>query len=292
MELNSLIMNADRLNKSYVTSMALTILFVLLDVFLVSGYTFSEKQYLDKQIRSEKKICERWGEIFVNNNSYLVRNNIWNDKAGEQCITINLDKPVFQVISTNHPSNSQGVPASYPSIIKGCHPWGSPCTSGWSSQKLQNIQKINSNWVLEGTNAKGQWNATYELWINPSTDTKGPPSGTELMIWLKSNGGIVPGGLKVGTTKLREKIKGQWQPIEYDVYHASPWSKWQHYVAYQRRTPTEQVEINLKDALDDCVSRDWCEPQWHLVAIEAGFEIWQGGIGLKIVDFSASIDVK
>ncbi len=238
--------------------------------------------------------CDTWAEIPVNNNNYLVRNNVFGPGAGEQCIQIKtVDSqlmPGFKVISADHSAPHNDSPSAYPSIVKGCHPWGSECTRGWLHKRLQGITSATSRWIVGGTNAEGTWNLTYDLWINPSTDTSGEPTGTELMIWLRSKGTIIPGGTKVATMTIREKINGLWQPVNYEVYHASPWSNWQHYVAYKRTQPTNRVDpINLKDALDDCVSRGWCDSQSYLGAIEAGFEIWDGGVGLKTQTFSASV---
>lgn len=236
------------------------------------------------------KICERWAEIPVQENTYLVRNNAFADNAGKQCIQIRKQGdrllPGFRVVCTEHTYDPKQ-PASYPGTVKGCHPWGSPCTSGWTHKKVRDIRSLSSKWLIGGTLAKGIWNAAFDIWINPTTDTSGPPTGTELMVWLRSKGDVAPAGTKVGTAMLREMISGRWQAVEYGVYHKLNHGSSRHYVAYRRKTPTNRVDsINLKDALDDCVKRTWCNPQGYLVAVEAGFEIWQGGEGLTSLDFA------
>lgn len=266
-------------------------------VALIGAYGVSVQP---KQITSGKTICDPLGEIPVDSNKYLIRNNVWHPSAGKQCIEItNLpNKPGFKVISTSH-SAVEGVVNSYPSIVKGCRPWGGECTQGWTSMRLQDIDAANSIFAIGGTDALGTWNAAYDLWIDSSTNPQNGPSskGVELMIWTQSKGGIRPGGTKIGETRLKEKIDGKWQQVEYEVYHATPWppppgNQWKHYVAYKRKNQTDKVEIDLKSAIADCVKQRWCDPKAYLLAIEAGFEIGVGGVGLKTETFSASVQAQ
>ncbi|MBB1124807.1 InlB B-repeat-containing protein [Thiospirillum jenense] len=247
------------------------------------------------QFQTPSAYSEANAEILVKNEQnafYYVRNNVNGPYAGTQTVLLDVMRtPTYEVLSTNHTFHSENpIPASYPSIVRGCHPWGRPCTDGWTSSHLNELAEVTSQWTISNTSAAGIWNAAYDLWINPTNNTSGAPTGTELMIWMYSRGDIRPGGELVGTIILREKINDVWQPVNYDVYHAAPWSNWQHYVAYRRQEPTTgTVDINLTDALVDCQQRGYCNSDDYLVAIEAGFEIWEGGVGLKTNNFSTNV---
>ncbi|MBX4205250.1 MAG: cellulose-binding protein, partial [Candidatus Doudnabacteria bacterium] len=63
-----------------------------------------------------------------------------------------------------------------------------------------------------------------------------------------------------------------------------------NYIAYVRADGNvlSVANLDLKAFTDDAVSRGSVEPGWYLIDVEAGFEIWQGGLGLGTNSFSFS----
>jgi cellulose 1,4-beta-cellobiosidase len=97
------------------------------------------------------------------------------------------------------------------------------------------------------------------------------------MIWLSSGGGVQPAGTLVGQANI--------DGVTWDVWTARM-NGW-NYVAYQRRDRTRSVvDLDLKAFVDESVRRGITSSSWHLIAAEAGFEIWRGGEGLGTNSFS------
>ncbi|HEY1699344.1 MAG TPA: hypothetical protein VGG75_06460 [Trebonia sp.] len=46
------------------------------------------------------------------------------------------------------------------------------------------------------------------------------------------------------------------------------------------------TNLDLGAVFRDSVDRGYTSPGWYLTAVEAGFELWHGGAGLKTTSFS------
>lgn len=51
----------------------------------------------------------------------------------------------------------------------------------------------------------------------------------------------------------------------------------------------EVKNLDLLPLFEDAGQRGYLDPSWYLIAVEAGFEIWQGGAGLSVRDFSVAL---
>ncbi len=218
-------------------------------------------------------LCGKEDAIKVLDGEYIVYNNIWGSGAGEQCIDV--DGVDFTVSLSTH--NSTGV-AAYPCIYKGYHHWHSETDNSGMPIKISDIGSVPITWDIEGTNAGGTWNAAYESWFSQSGHAD-PANGGELMIWINYAGSATPGGTKVGSLNI--------EGYNWDVYYAD-WD-W-NYIAYRITNRVNSVSFDLKPFIDDCVSRGYLNSSWHLDALEAGFEIWRDGQGLRSVSFSGSVN--
>lgn len=222
-----------------------------------------------------EEVCGAFDTVDVNGREYVAQNNVWGASTA-QCIDVNGTS--FQVTRSDH-NNTGGTPAAYPSIFEGCH-W-TDCTTG-SELPLQvdAIGHAATTWNVS-TTPEGAWNAAYDLWFK-TDPAPGPPDGAELMIWLDSRGGVQPAGSMVAS----------------DVSIAgATWNVWVGqigwtYIAYQRTTPASSADFDMQEFIADAVSRGAVQPAWHLVTVEAGFEIWQGGSGLSASSFSFSGDTE
>jgi cellulose 1,4-beta-cellobiosidase len=52
---------------------------------------------------------------------------------------------------------------------------------------------------------------------------------------------------------------------------------------------TSVTNLDLQALVADAVSRGYIRASWHLIGVEAGFEIWQGGAGLATTSFSVNV---
>jgi cellulose 1,4-beta-cellobiosidase len=224
----------------------------------------------------------QWDSLDVLGGEYRVNNNIWGASTAQE-VTVYPDSTYFSVTYSEH---DQSTVASYPFIQKGPH-WGYTNTldSGLPIE-VSDVVAAPFAWSVDTNDAGGTWNVAYESWFSKTlanATTPGTnPDAAELMIWIDWQGDIGPGGSKVATAV---PIGG----YNWDVYHASPWSTWDHYIAYKVTTPANYVELDLKDFMDDSLTRGFLDPAWYLDNMEAGFEIWQDGQGLTSNSFSGSV---
>jgi hypothetical protein len=134
------------------------------------------------------------------------------------------------------------------------------------------------------TAASGTFNAAYDVWFStgPSGDANSP-SGGYLMIWLHRSGNAQPLS-NTGTSSGSVGIAG------------STWNFWvgtqqgRPVISYVRSETTDAVSFDLKSFIDDGVARGVLDRAWYLSNVFAGFEIWNGGVGLKTNNFCALVE--
>jgi cellulose 1,4-beta-cellobiosidase len=216
----------------------------------------------------------------VRGEKYRIYNNVWGLTPGTQCITAYPNSTYFSVTTSTHDSGSV---QAYPFILRGRH-WGGANTTGSGLPILvSSVATAPFIWSVDVNGATGKWNIAYESFFSITGGTE--PNAAEIMIWLNSNGGMSPGGSKVATAV---PIGG----FNWDVYHASPWSTWLHYIAYKITTPIDNnyVSLDFKDFIDDSVSRGWINTSWYLDNMEAGFELMVSGQNLTSKSFSGLVN--
>ena len=214
-------------------------------------------------------------------NGYVVQSNAWNDVHESQCLSVNKATGNFSITSANHDKPLDGPPAAYPSIFKGCH-WGN-CTNNNSGmpRKVSSIFYANSSWSTVQP-ASGVYNVVYDLWLNQTTTTSGQPDGAELVIWLNYKGSIQPVGSLIAQAV---SIAG----AKWDVWSGT--NNNINVVSYVRNVGVTSVSnLNLKAFLIDAKKRHYIQPDWYLIAVEAGFEIWQDGTGLASSAFNVFVE--
>src|ERR1700722_1186725 len=218
--------------------------------------------------------CSTFGTISINSNQYIFQNNEWNSSA-EQCATVSGAGFKLTTADFNLPTN--GAPATYPSIFRGCH-WGNCTSSNPFPIEENNIASASTSVTI--TQPSGYNNdSAYDIWFNQTSTTSGQPNGTEIMIWIDHQGSIQPFGSQTAT----ENIDG----TTWEVWTGRQ-SSW-NIVSYVRETPVTSVSnLNLLPFFSDAVSRGSLEPSWWLIDVEYGFEIWTGCQGLAVSGYSVS----
>jgi hypothetical protein len=183
----------------------------------------------------------------------------------------------FTITTANLNARTNGAPAAYTSIYRGCH-WGA-CTSS-NPFPIQESNLASATTSVDLMQPPGFTNdAAYDIWFNQSSITSGQPNGTEVMIWLNHQGAIRP----FGTQTAVAAING----ANYEVWTGSQQS-WK-IISYVASTPVTGVtSLNLMPFFADAVSRGSLDPSWWLIDVEFGFEIWTGGQGLALSNFSVS----
>jgi hypothetical protein len=220
--------------------------------------------------------CDKFGTVPVNGKEYVVQNNRWNSEDS-QCIDVK--GTAFTVTQGRFDLATNGPPASYPAIFKGCH-WGNCTEASGMPVQVAKLPPVGSSWSVTVPAAGGAFDVAYDIWFNTSPTTAGQPDATELMIWLDHGGGVQPAGSQVATVSLAGATWELW---------AGKMESWK-YVAYVRRPATQTVEnLDIRAFVQDSVGRGYIRPSDYLIAIEAGFEIWKGGAGFATSAFRAAV---
>jgi cellulase/cellobiase CelA1 len=230
---------------------------------------------LGRPARAATQLCGATQTTTVNGGEYVAQNNVWGAST-PQCISVS--GASFTVDSSGHNNPTNGAPASYPSLFKGCH-WGQ-CTSG-SGLPVQvgSMPAVTSDWSTVQP-ASGAYDVAYDLWYDTRSSTTTDPDGAEVMIWLNSRGGVQPAGSRIASGV---SIGG----ATWDVWYSR--MNW-NYIAYVRTSGTTSVSgLDLRAFTRDAVSRGYIQNSWYLIDAEAGFEIWQGGAGLATSAFSVTV---
>ncbi|MEM2971039.1 MAG: hypothetical protein QW270_01255 [Candidatus Bathyarchaeia archaeon] len=209
---------------------------------------------------------------------YCVQNNVWNPDSGwVQVLEVDDQNGNFTVKEANHNKPTGGSPAAYPSIYKGNH-WGSATVNSGMPIRVGSIINVSTTWNIT-TIDSGIWNAAYDIWFHQTSDySGGSPNGAELMIWISWLGSIQPAGSRVANVTL--------EGATWEVWFAD-WADWD-YIAYRITSKTTSVNFDINAFINDAVSRGYIQESWYLIDVEAGFELWHGGAGLKSSGFSVT----
>ena len=243
---------------------AITVLMTAIALVLTSSVTAAVAQ-------ASATTCAKWATIAAGD--YKIQTNEWNSSL-QQCITFT-GGTAWSVTTANFNLPTNGAPATYPSIYKGCH-WGN-CT-GNSGLPIQ-VSKLTSATTSWSTTqvSSGAYDVAYDLWFNSTPTTSGQPDGTEVMIWLNSRGGVQPFGSQAATASIAGLNWKVWTGQQSD---------WKIVSYVLNPGGTSFSNLNVLALIQDAVSRGSLNPSNYLIDAEAGFEIWQGGQGLATNSFS------
>jgi hypothetical protein len=142
--------------------------------------------------------CSNYGTVSIDSGTYIFQNNEWNSSL-EQCATVS--GTGFTLTTANFDQATNGAPATYPSIFRGCH-WGN-CTSS-DPFPIEENTIASASTSVSITEPSGYNNdAAYDIWFNQTSTTSGQPNGTEIMIWINHQGSIQPFGSQTATETIR-----------------------------------------------------------------------------------------
>jgi len=213
-------------------------------------------------------------------------------------------------------------PAAYPSIFKGCH-WGN-CTIGTGAPfpiMVGNIATLQSTWTMAATTGTpadtGVWDAAYDIWFdtnarghlpgdptalaqiptkaNPKEVQYGQNDGAEIMIWMNNKGynniPITPAGTQGAAVMLNIGGTNRMFDVWTARLGAADAYQWNviSYVAQTKVNTLGNFDANefVKHAKTiNCPTNAACvSDSWWITSIQAGFEVWAKGVGLKTTAF-------
>ncbi|MBY8849368.1 GH12 family glycosyl hydrolase domain-containing protein [Saccharothrix longispora] len=221
--------------------------------------------------QADVSICDQYGTTTIQGR-YVVQNNRWGSSA-TQCI--NVTSTGFRITQQAGSAPTNGAPLSYPSVYLGCH-YGN-CSPGSNlPMQVSRIRSASSSITYRYTG--GTYNASYDIWLDPTPKTNGV-NQVEIMIWFNRQGSIQPIGSQVGTGTVGGRT---WQ-----VWRGSNGAN--NVISYVAPSPINSWSFSVLDFVNDVRNRGMITTSWYLTSIQAGFEPWNGGVGLGVDNFSASV---
>lgn len=211
--------------------------------------------------------CDRWGQIELFG-QYMVQNNIWNDEAvgQEQCVTALWDgeSSVAGMIVDPVEIETSDTPGSYPAIVYGWH-WGTFYGAYPEARRVEDIDAIPSAWRFSAPSS-ARYNASYDLWLHPMPAPPDANGSLELMIWVDHRD-AGPIGEMVDRVELEGASWEVWLGENTEFGFST--------VTYRRTEGTSNLTLDLTDFVTGALDRVQATPEWYLLGVEAGFEIWR-----------------
>jgi hypothetical protein len=232
-------------------------------------------------------IMDQYGRATVtcNGKGYMVQNNAWGQMPYRgQTITYGVGTKFKVTAQAGTGQNNN--PASYPSVWTGANS-GAGATAGSNLPRPVsqiNAGQIMTSWTWASNGATGNYNAAYDVWFSTSAagePSASTPSGGFLMVWLHDP----PMGQPIGTNMMSRTVAGR----SWNVWYGMQTGTNKPCVSYVAQGTVNSVSFSLGDFIRDAVTLGYVQSSWHLTNVFAGFEIWDGGVGLETTDFAVAV---
>jgi len=164
--------------------------------------------------------------------------------------------------------------------------------------KISGLGSVNSTFKWSGKSS-GDFNTSYDIWFSSKIPTAGSYEDAIsgfIMVWLYKPGSRQP----IGSVVRQANIGG----VDYDVW-AGPRGNTstgtdpagRPVISYVAKSTVTSFSADLKAFFTDAVSKadsqngitQTFSAEWYLTDVFGGFEIWSGGEGLSMDEFSAVI---
>jgi hypothetical protein len=220
---------------------------------------------------------------------YIVQNNEWGSTAGQ---TITYGPGANFQVTVQKGTGATNNPEGFPSVFTGANSGNNTGSSSMLPRAVSSIPKgsvmTSMTWADNG--ATGSYNAAYDVWFSTSSGgdpTASSPSGGFLMVWYHMPSSNQPIGTMIASTTIGGK--------NWNVWYGFNSGNNKPCVSYVAQTSINSLTFSLGDFIQDAVGRQdssghsYVSTSWYLTNVFAGFEIWSGGVGLAVTDFSVTV---
>lgn len=227
-------------------------------------------------------------------NAYIVNNNAWGVNSGDGTQQIRYTGNSFEVLRQTAGPGGDSSPASFPSIYIGANGAQSgvngATTTGDNPLPLQVSAIVSAPTRFRHNASNGDYNATYDVWFAPS-----PPQAEYdtalaafLMVWTYKPASRVA----IGTSRGQATVGGRtWELFVGPRGGAGPDSNLPVISYVNTGAAVLDYSFDLKAFIDDAVARNvGLTTNMFLTDVFAGFEIWTGGTGLRVDEFSIEVN--
>jgi hypothetical protein len=226
---------------------------------------------------------------------YIIQNNNWGNPAGSDCILSFLNNSFTVTTCTG---SGASAPAAFPSIYQGNN---GNTANGVLSTKSTDEMPIQINQIgsiptsFRYSGGSGSYNATYDIWFANSPPTGEYKDGIDgfAMVWLRDPGDKQPIGTQQGSVMIGGQSWNVWVGPRGDGpegYNDAPVVSFVNPTQDDNSRAQSFVNKNLLEFINAAtMSNRGLTPTMYLTDIFAGFEIWNGGAGLKVDEFTAKV---
>jgi hypothetical protein len=237
-------------------------------------------------------ITERYGNATVmrDGRNYIIQNNVWGDNTEQN---IAYDGTTYEItkqtgMNVSNGANAMG-PVSYPSVFIGSNYERKTEGSNLPIQ-VSAIKSVKTAWTVNaGSGVSGTYNAAYDVWFSTSASGDAEaPSGGYLMVWFYKPPNAQPIGPQPSASGVTiPGVRGSWDVwIGPNTGNAN-----RPVISYVSSSPIQSLEFDLNAFIQDALKRPGAiQKEWYLSNVFAGFEIWNGGQGLKTTAFYAIVE--
>jgi hypothetical protein len=227
-------------------------------------------------------------------NAYVINNNAWGVNSGDGTQQIRYTGNSFEVLRQTAGPGGDSSPASFPSIYIGANGAQSgvngATTTGDNPLPLQVSGIVSAPTRFRHNATSGDYNATYDVWFAPSA-----PQGEYdtalaafLMVWTYKPGSRVA----IGTSRGQANVGGRtWELFVGPRGGGGPDNNLPVISYVNTGAAVPDYSFDLKAFIDDAVARNvGLTTGMFLTDVFAGFEIWNGGTGLRVDEFTIDIN--
>ncbi|HTQ07376.1 MAG TPA: hypothetical protein VMI54_26150 [Polyangiaceae bacterium] len=235
-------------------------------------------------------------KVKVDGHSYIIQNNNWGNPSGSDQ-TLTYKDNSFTV--SNMTGSGSSAPASFPSIYIGANGDTQMGTYDTSSddhlpKQISAITSVNTSFKY--TLGSGQMNAAYDIWFasSPPTACYGDGVSGFVMVWFHSPSDFHP----IGSSMATAMIDGHAWNVWVGPRGGTGSSNGSCQVSNQNAPVVSYVSasgdvndvsaFDLKPFFTDAASHG-ISSSWYLTDVFGGFEIWNGGNGAAVQNFTAIV---
>ncbi|MFE3877062.1 ricin-type beta-trefoil lectin domain protein [Kitasatospora sp. NPDC059146] len=209
-------------------------------------------------------------KLALDGGSKILEPNPWNT-AGTVCVDPVGDTGFMVSQIRDFVPKIPLAPGAYPNVSTAPGASGLPVP-------VSALGDATADWDANGR-VNGSFNLSFDLWYGSSPDNCLPGESAELMVWLDATDSVRPAGDKVADAQ-------PFGDAAYNVFQA-PITGPHSVISYVRTTPTHTTRaLNLRLFTADAMARGYVPKGSYLCRVQAGFEVWSGGTGLRSESFA------
>ena len=225
------------------------------------------------------RLCRRYQHVvaFDAHGAGLV---VRNDNYGglRECLA-NVNRRANFAVASSAARRDRREPAAFPNIFYGCS-WHVCSPSTRLPRRLSRLRNPVTSWYTDGR-PPGRWDVAYDIWFARRRSTGGQDRGAEIMLWLRTKG---LGGPTAAHSLLIDRRR--WQLQHWTTTNPASGDHWPLIIFWMIHPRSHVTHLALMPFFRRVEGLGLLRRSYWLTAVEAGFEVWRGGTGLRTTSFS------